>query len=122
MSKLKYPSNKWGSLEEVEKRHRKEKDINLKQKLNAIRLLMKGKTQKEISEFLDVNTSTIRNWRINWDRSGFEGLKAQHKGSVSKVSNEMKAEIENIIDIKREINGKSITAKLITGYLKKNIN
>lgn len=81
---------------------------------------MKGRKQVEISDVLGVSVTTIRNWRELWDREGIEGLKPRHIGSRSKVTPEMKAEIEEIIDIEREIDGRKVTGKLIVGFLKKN--
>lgn len=104
----------------IEQLYRKEKDAQLKQRLNAIRLLMKGKTQVEIADVLGVTTTTIRNWRQLWDNGGIEALKSKHIGSVSKVDPAMRMEIEEIIDIDREIDGRKVSGKLIVGFLKKN--
>lgn len=92
----------------------------MKQKLSAIRLLMKGRKQKEVADSLGVSVATIRSWRTRWDREGKEGLKAKHIGSFSCVTPEIRAEIEEVIEIKREINGRAVTGKLIVGYIKKN--
>ena len=92
----------------------------MKQKLNAIRLLMKGHSQKDVAEMLGVSSATVRNWRTNWDHDGKEGLKTKHKGSRSRITPEIRAEIEEIIEVKREINGRTVTGKLIVGYIKKN--
>lgn len=121
MSKLIKPIEKYGSYEEVERWYKKEKDKTLSIKINAIRLLMIGKSQKEISEILKVSTSTIRLWRKGWNLGGMEALRNNYRGSESKITDEIRVEIEDIIDIKREINGKTVTAKLIVGHIKKNI-
>jgi len=120
MPNIKRPDEKHGTIEEVEGWYRKERDGKLKQKLNAIRLLMKGRGRKEVAEVLGVSEATVKKWRERWDRDGLEGLKAKHKGSVSKVTPEIRAEIEEIIEVKREINGRTVTGKLIVGYIKKN--
>jgi len=120
MSRIIKPSEKWGTLEEVERWYKKEKDKTISIKLNAIRLLMKRKPQQEIAELLKVAASTIRLWRKKWNTGGMEALKNNHCGSKSKITEEMRAEIEEIIDIKKVINGKTVTAKLIVGYIKKN--
>ena len=122
MPGIKRPDISWGDLKAVEQWHRAEKDAKMKQKLNAIRLLMKGHGQQEVADAIGVSVATIRNWRTNWDRSGKEGLQAKHKGSRSRVSPEIRAEIEQVIEIKREIDGRTVTGKLIVGYLKKNTN
>lgn len=120
MRKPKLPDNRWGELEEVEQWYRKEKDINLKSRLNAIRLLMKGLPLKDVAEVIGVSRRTLGNWRRQWDESGKEGLKSQHKGRKSKVTPAMRADIEEVIEIKQEIDGKIVTGYLIHGYLKKN--
>lgn len=120
MPNIKRPDERWGTIEEVERWYRKERDVKLKHKLNAIRLLMKGGQRKEVAEVLGVCEATVKKWRERWDSEGVEGLRAKHKGSKSKVTPEMRAEIEEIIEVKREIDGRTVTGKLIVGYIKKN--
>ena len=81
MATLIKPDQRHGSLKDVEHWLRKEKNVKLAQKLNAIRLLMKGRAQKEVADVLGVTVTTVRNWRTRWNREGKEGLKAKHKGS-----------------------------------------
>ena len=50
MPTLKRPDERWGSVEDVERWYRREKDMNLKQKLNAVRLLMKGRQRNEAAD------------------------------------------------------------------------
>jgi transposase len=120
MPAIKKPDERCGTLEDVEGWYRIEKDVKLKQKLNAIRLLMKGLERNKVAEVLGVSEATVKKWRERWDNSGLEGLRARHKGSKSRVTPEMRAEIEEIIEIKREIDGRTVTGKLIVGYIKKN--
>lgn len=117
---IKRPDERWGSLEDVEGWYRREKEMKLKQKLNAIRLLMKGRQRKEVADVLGVCEATVKKWRERWDKNGLEGLRAKHKGSKSKVTPDMRAEIEEIIEVKHEIDGRTVTGKLIVGYIKKN--
>ncbi len=120
MPAFKYPDTKWGEVEDVERMYRREKDAGLARKLNAIKLLMKGRAKKEVAEILDVSVATIGNWRDRWNREGKEGLKSKNKGRRSRVSDDMKADIREIVEVKREINGRTVTGYLIHGYLKKN--
>jgi putative transposase len=120
MPTIKRPDESWGSLEDVERWYRREKEMKLKQKLNAIRLLMKGRQRNEVADVLGVCEATVKKWRERWDKNGLEGLRAKHKGSKSKVTPDMRAEIEEIIEVKREIDGRTVTGKLIVGYIKKN--
>lgn len=120
MTNLKTPESRWGDLEKVERWYREEKDAKVKSKLNAIRLLMKGNSQKEVAEVIGVNRKTICDWRRQWDDRGREGLASHKKKRVSKVTPVMRADIEEVIEIKREIDGRIVTGYIIHGYLKKN--
>ena len=114
------PNEERGSLQEVEQWYRKEKDMGMKNRLNAIRLLMKGWSLNEVADIIGVSRRTVGNWRRQWDEAGKEGLESRHKGRESKVTPKMRAEIEDIVEIKREIDGKIVTGYLVHGYLKKN--
>jgi DNA-binding NarL/FixJ family response regulator len=48
-----------GGLEEVEAQYRRERDGKLKERLNAIRLLMSGRTRKDVAEIIGVSESAI---------------------------------------------------------------
>lgn len=111
---------KWGTCQEIERWLREEKDKDIGDRLNAIRLLMKGYRRKEVAEIIGVCEATVKNWRNLWNEGGREGLRACYKGRKSKVPEEIRVEIEEIIDIKKEINGRMVTGKLIHGYIKKN--
>ncbi len=120
MPTLKKPTTKWGDLATVTRWYKKERDARMSQRLNAIRLLMKGETQTKVAELLDVSVATIRNWRSRWDKAGKEGLIPEHIGSRSKVTGGIRLEIKEIIEIKQEIDGQTVTGKLIHGHIKKN--
>jgi len=120
MSKQKRPQKEWGSLEEVERMARQEKDARLSVRLHAIRLLMAGRGTREVAQVFNVGEKTVRNWRSRWDQAGREGLKGLQAGAIPQITPEMKVEIEGVIEIEREINGRTVTAKLIHGHLKKN--
>lgn len=120
MATFKYPSERWGNLEEVEKMYREEKTILLSKRLNAIRLLMQGRPKKEIAQYLGVSVATVGNWRTLWDQGGKETLKSKNKGRKSKVTDDIKADIQEIVEIKREIDGRTVTGYLIHGFIKKN--
>jgi len=116
---IKRPSDKWGSLEEIKEWYRKEKNSKLSTRLNAIRLLMMGYSRKDASKILGVGESTVGDWRRKWDHRGKEGLKSNHKGSRSKINSTIRVDIEEMISVKKEINGRIVTGKLIHGYIKK---
>jgi len=120
MTGIKRPDPVWGRLKDVERWYREEKDAKFGQKLNAIRLLMQGKKQLDVAEVLGVSVATVRNWRTRWDKGGKEALKPRHTGSQSIITEDIRADKEEVIEIKKEINGRTITGYLIQGYLKKN--
>lgn len=122
MPAFKYPDEKWGGPQEVEQMYRKEKDVNLAKRLNTIRLLMMGRPMTEIAMALGVSVRTIGNWRDRWNQGGKEALESKNAGRKSKVTGEIRADIEEVIEIKREINGRTVTGYLIHGYLKKNMD
>ncbi len=114
------PDSQHGGLDEVERWYRSEKDATLAKKLNVIRLLMKGQKVREVAEALGVCVATIRNWRARWNREGKDGLKSQYKGSKSRITEDIRLEIMDIIEVKQEIGGRTVTGKFIHGRIKKN--
>ena len=120
MSHLIKPDTRFGDLQEVTRLYRKERDTRLSVRLNAIRLLMSGSLQKDVARVLDVSDITIATWTKRWNEQGLEGLRPRHQGSRSKVNGEMRVEIADVIEVKQVIDGRTVTGKLITGYLKKN--
>ena len=120
MRRTKKPDPAWGSLKDIERWYREERDAKLAQKLNAIRLLMQDKRQVDVAEVLGVSIATVRNWRTRWDKGGREGLKPRYTGSRSIITEDIRADIEKVVEIKKEINGRTITGYLIQGYIKKN--
>ena len=58
-------------------------------RLIAMGHLQAGKSQKEISEYLDVNRSAVREWRVKLAREGVEGLQEGHRsGSPPRLKRE----------------------------------
>jgi len=108
------------SQSEVEQLYRRERNPRLARKLNAIRLLLMGERQEDAALAVGVSVATVRNWTKAWNAAGKEGLLDHFKGRNSRVTPEFRAEIEGVIEIKREINGRVITGRLIHGTLKKN--
>lgn len=120
MRKPKPPNAQWGSLEELTRWYQTERDASLKTKLNAIRLLLEGVAASDVAQAVGSCVATVRNWRARWDQAGKEGLKEGRRGPGSRITPEIRAEIKDLVEIKREVDGKTITGKLLVGYLKKN--
>jgi transposase len=113
------PEKQYGYEAEIENCLKKERDSKIVKKLNAIRLLMNGYSQQEVALICGVKRETIWTWVTKWNQGGKEALKNKNKGSVSMITPEIMADISEVIEIKREINGRTVTGKLIHGYLKK---
>jgi transposase len=120
MSHLIKPDTRFGDLQEVTRLFRQERDTRLSARLNAIRLLLSGMQQQDVARVLDVSDTTIATWTKRWNEQGLEGLRARHQGSRSKVTDEMRVEISEVVEVQQVIDGRTVTGKWITGYLKKN--
>jgi len=113
------PEKRYGGEPEIASILKKERDNRLVKRLNAVRLLFNGYTHEQVADISGVRRETIWDWVTKWNRGGKEALKSKHKGSVSQVTPNIMAEISEVIEIKREINGRTVTGRLIHGYLKK---
>ena len=113
------PDTKHGTIEQVEKWLKQEKNVKLANRLNAIRLLLLGYKQQEASRICGISRRCILKWVNKWNQSGKEGLISKSGGSRSLVTPEIRMEISKIVDIEKNIGGRVITGKLICGYLKK---
>lgn len=117
--KKQLPNPIHGSVTDIEKWLKTDKDPNLLKRLNAIRLRMLNYPIETVAEVSQVKRQTVSNWVRQWNHSGKEALHTKSGGSQSRVTKPMRAEISEIIDIQRTINGKVVTGVLLTGYLKK---
>ena len=113
------PEKQYGDKQEIEEILTKERNNRIIKRLNAIRLLLDGYSQEEVASISNVRRETIWDWVTKWNHGGKEELKNRNKGSASKVTPKIMAEISEVIEIKREINGRTVTGRLIHGYLKK---
>jgi len=114
------PDPKWGNLDEVTALYHAERDARLKTRLNVIRLLMEGVAVQDAAQAVDTCVATVRNWRTRWNQAGKEGLQDAYAGSVSQITPDLRAEIQEIVEVTRAVDGQRVTGKLIAGWLKKN--
>jgi len=100
--------------EELEERYRKEKDSTIKERLLAILLLYDGKNIYEVAEIIRRSERTIKEWLKRWNERGYEGIlpETSKRGRKPKISNE---EWDKIL---KEIEGKGMTIKEVTVYVK----
>lgn len=113
------PEKRYGNEPEISHLIKKERDSRFVKRLNAIRLLLNGYAHEAVAAITGVRRETIWDWVTKWNHGGKEALRSKHKGSVSQVTPNIMAEIAEVIEIKREINGRTVTGRLIHGYLKK---
>ena len=113
------PEKRYGDEQGISHLIKKERDSRFVKRLNAIRLLLNGYAHEEVATISGVRRETIWDWVTKWNHGGKEALNSKHKGSVSQVTPNIMAEISEVIEIKREINGRTVTGRLIHGYLKK---
>lgn len=113
------PITKHGSSEQIQEWIKKENDSKQANRLNAIRLLMLGYKNQEVEKICNVGRTCIREWVTKWNQGGREALESKSGGSASRVTEEHRADIREVVEIRRNINGRIVTGKLICGYLKK---
>jgi len=114
------PDPQWGSEVEVTAAYHATCDARLKTRLNVIRLLWAGVAVRDVARAVGVCTATVRNWRTRWNRAGKEGLRDGYRGSKSTITPAIRAEIQEVVEVTRVIQGQTVTGKLLVGYLKKN--
>jgi len=114
------PDTTYGDVEKIAELVKKERNVKLANQLNAMRLLMLGYEQKEVAMIYGVTRRAVLKWVNKWNQGGKEILQCKSGGYKSKVTDQMRMEISKIIDVKREIEGRTVTGKLICGYIKKN--
>lgn len=113
------PTTKYAQPNEIQQWIKKEREIKLANRFNAIRLRQLNYSAKEVGIICNVSARTIQNWVKQWNRNGKEGLISNSGGSQSKVTKPMRAQIQEIVEVQQNIDGRKVTGKLICGYLKK---
>jgi transposase-like protein len=95
-------------------------------KCQALIALSEGVSVTEICKVLNVTRESIRLWRICLNEKGLQGFVAHNKkGKVSNLTNEVKANLQKVISIEPVRLGykeKKWTGKLVSRYLKENLN
>jgi len=113
------PETKHGTPDQIEQWLKKEKDVKLANRLNAIRLSMLKYKRRDISVICSVTRKCLLKWVKQWNAAGKEGLISKSGGSRSKITEKIRADITEVIEVKKKIGGRLVTGKLICGYLKK---
>jgi len=113
------PKSKYAHPKELQQWIKEERDSKLANRFNSIRLRQLDYSAKEVSTICNVSIRTVQSWVKQWNSTGKEGLLSSSGGSQSKVTNPMRAQIQEIVEIQQNIDGRKVTGKLICGYLKK---
>ena len=101
--------------EELEERYRKERDPRVKERLLAILLLYDGKNIYEVSEIIRRSERRVKEWLKRWNRQCYEGIMPETR----KRSRKPKISSEEWDKILREIEGRAMTLKKVTVYVKR---
>ena len=116
------PTTKYAQPKDLQQWIKKERDSKLANRFNAIRLRQLDYRAEEVAVICNVSARTIQNWVGQWNHSGQEGLISNSGGSQSKVTEPIRAQIQEIVEVQQDIDGRKVTGKLICGYLKKTTN
>lgn len=64
----------WGGKEKIQLLIKKEKNVKIKERLQAVLWRLKGETYTTIAENLNKQNVTITEWVKSWNRAGYDGL------------------------------------------------
>ena len=112
-----------GSAEKINILIKKEKDVRIKERLQAVLWRLENEDYTEIAKRLKRDIDTVRAWIKKWNKGGYEGLKDKPKSGRPTVLN--KEETQEIVEelSTTEKQGretcKSIVAKIINRFNKK---
>ncbi len=77
------------SIDDLEKKYKKEKDRNVKQRLHILLLLKEGWTQREVAKTLHISNGIVPFWKARFESGGFDVLQdLEGRGVKSKISDE----------------------------------
>ena len=87
------------SVNELEKRYKKERDRKLKQRLHILLLLREGWTQREVAKMLHVSNGIVPFWKARFESGGFDNLNDKEgRGIKSKMSDEELSMLRSAIE------------------------
>ena len=87
------------SINELEKRYKKEKDRKVKQRLHVLLLLREGWTQREVAKMLHISNGIVPFWKARFESGGFNNLNDKEgRGLKSKLNDEELSMIGSAIE------------------------
>lgn len=87
------------SIQNLEKRFKYEKNLNVKFRIQIILNLKEGKTQREVSSELRISVGIVPYWKKRFEKEGFDGLMDKEgRGRKSKLNEKNISILEKRID------------------------
>lgn len=109
-----------GGKDKLKELIKKEKNVKIKERLQAILWRLKGKTYTQIAENLNKSNITITKWVKNWNRNGYEGLIDRSRaGRPQTLSISEEREIIETVNQSTRITCKILKFKIKDKYGKK---
>jgi transposase len=85
-------------VEFLESAYRRAKKIREKQRLHALRLLIKGYKRKEVADILDISKQALGDWVTRYHKYGLSGLRDKPQpGNHHTLTKEQKQTIKELI-------------------------
>ena len=74
-------------IRELKEAMRAERDIKTRNRMMAVRGVLKGHTTHDIADIMDVNQRTVQEWMARFDENGIDGLRdSPGRGRTPRVS------------------------------------
>lgn len=88
----------WGGKEKIQQLIKKEKDVRVKERLQAVLWRLEGNSYTEIAKRFNKINDTITQWVIRWNKEGYDGLidKPRSGRPLTLSPDEEKAIIETV--------------------------
>lgn len=113
----------WGSGEKLNSLIKKEKDVRIKERLQAVLWRLEGISYTEIAKRFKRHIDTVREWIKKWNKSGYKGLRDEPKSGrptiLSKDETEEIVDDLNITETQSRITSKLIVKKITEKFNKK---
>lgn len=114
------PTQRFATPEDLLKIAKTCKSAEKSRRCIMLRMLMQGKPRKEVLETVGISQSTLQRWVKAWNERGEEALeKGKSSGRPSKLTEEGKNFLVELIEIPDKRTGKKITAIHLRGVLEK---
>tara|TARA_Y100000031_G_C8193949_1_gene372765 strand:+ start:198 stop:1214 length:1017 start_codon:yes stop_codon:yes gene_type:complete len=118
-----YPNPENGSLADIEEGIRCSPDRQTYERLFALKLLVQGYGNKEVSSMFSRSLRSIQNWVRLWNEGGAEALKTgKYTGRKPKIHPTVQAKLCEMLQYPDEFNQSYWTARKLHGFLNEQFN